>query len=161
MGPKQSVLFRNLKEEGSPEGTKTGWKHFEQLLKNMKDPVETQQWIYMLNGLCKDEDGLQEVYRLVRRNHISDVGILNAMLIFSERFKTARAGKEIFTGCQEENMILNAETYVALFKLFLLPNTKEKTAANDYLSCCTFTATAFHTFMVQTNREHVCLKQLF
>jgi len=69
------------------------------------------------------------------------------MLIFSERFKTARAGKEIFTGCQEENMILNAETYVALFKLFLLPKTKEKTAANDYLSCCTFTATAFHTFL--------------
>ena len=37
-----SVLFRILEEEGSPEGTNTGWKHFEQLLKNMKDPLGTQ-----------------------------------------------------------------------------------------------------------------------
>ena len=142
-----SVLFRILEEEGSPEGTKTGWKHFEQLLKNMKDPLGTQQWSYILNRLCKDEDCLKKVLRLVRTNQIGDVGILNAMLMLSEGFQTSDVGKQIFRNCQEGNMILNAETYEALFKLFFLPNIKEKTAGNDYLSCCTYTAIAFHTFL--------------
>ena len=142
-----SVLFRILEEEGSPEGTKTGWKHFEQLLKNIKDPLETQQWSYILNRLCKDEDCLKKVLRLVRTNQIGDVGILNAMLTLSEGFQTSDVGKQIFSDCQKENMILSAETYEALFKLFFLPNIKEKTAGNDYLSCCTYTAIAFHTFL--------------
>ena len=34
-----------------------------------------------------------------------------------------------------------------------MPNTKEKTAANDYLSCCTFTATAFHTFLYGPDQQ--------
>ena len=151
-----SALIKSVENEGSSEGTKCGWKYFEHLMEKMKYPVDTPQWICMLNGLCQDDNDLKCVYELTYRHEIRDVHILNAMLAVSVHLENERFGKDIFTRCYK-GVNLNAETYEALFKLFLLPNIKQEIAENDNMSCCTYTAIVFHTFLYGEGEQGIPL----